>query len=191
MISEHSFENKDQLRREEDKHICQSLSDPKCLNCRREIITKEELKEHLTNYYYKNQKDIIAKSREYYHKHKEENKQLRHQYNLDHRQQKHDYDQKYREQNREKIMERKSQTIICSCGEEVCREHIQRHQKTKLHNNLINNIELQKEVECECGSMVNRYNLKRHKQSNKHKMFLVNVEKDNINKTELGDVITL
>ena len=46
LISGHSFDNKDQLRREEDKIIKECLSDPKCLNCKREILTREETLEN-------------------------------------------------------------------------------------------------------------------------------------------------
>ena len=53
LISEHNFENKNQLRREEDNCIKAHLKDNKCLNMRREITSHEERIE--------NQKNIIMK----------------------------------------------------------------------------------------------------------------------------------
>ena len=109
LIKECVVENKDQLRREEDNIIKEWLEDLKCLNMRREIITKEE------------------------------NSLRRKEYNVYHRKHKAEYDKEYKEANREKIKEKRGKIEICICGVEYTHDHKLRHEKTMIHQKWLDN----------------------------------------------------
>ena len=103
LINEFKLENKDQLRREEDKIIRECINDPKCLNMRREIITPDE------------------------------NRTRRKQYTIDHQEHKTEYDREYREINKERIKQIDSIIFTCICGSSYNGKHKTRHEKTKKH----------------------------------------------------------
>jgi len=118
LINEFKLENKDQLRREEDKIIRECINDPKCLNMRREIITPDEDR---------------TRNIEYYHEHKEENKPSRKQYNIDHQEHKAEYDREYRDRNKEKLKSADSIIFKCDCGGSYNSKHKARHMETNKH----------------------------------------------------------
>ena len=71
------------------------------------------------------------------------------------RDKKNEYQKKYREQNKNKIKlyyernkeminEKKREKITCSCGVQICKENLSRHQRTPKHKEAIKTMELEK-----------------------------------------------
>ena len=49
-------------------------------------------------------------------------------------------DKEYKDNNKDKIKEKASEKIICECGCELRRDKLSKHQTTKKHHKLINQI---------------------------------------------------
>ena len=138
LISEHHCENKDQLRREEDLYIRKYISDPRCLNSRREIITYEEKLQLNIDNYYKNIEYFKAQSKIYREENKQKIEEKMKPYREVHKKEKAQYDKMYKEKNKEKIKEKES-IHNCECGGRYTYKHKARHDKTKKHLLFIEN----------------------------------------------------
>jgi hypothetical protein len=133
-------------------------------------IKDKDLLKHKRNEYIKksNNKDKVKLTKaQYALEWKEQNKQRLH-----------DYYQIYYKQNLDRIRERYRQRWTC----EVCNINLNkwsrvRHEKTKLHQSLLNNIPIQtknKRITCECGCTIVScpYHINKHKATDKHKRFM-------------------
>lgn len=67
LVEEVVCENRDQLRRVEDKHIQEHRNDPLCLNARSAVLNVPSAKEQQRKWYIKNRDRILAKQKELYH----------------------------------------------------------------------------------------------------------------------------
>lgn len=114
LVSEHCLENKEQLLREEDKHIRECREDPFCLNCRAAVIDLI---------------DVRNKQKIYRDNNKEKNKE-RHK--------------KYYEENKNIIQEKKNKRrntkYTCNCGVIIIYSYKSRHEKTKKHIDYVNGL---------------------------------------------------
>jgi hypothetical protein len=99
------------------------------MNTNRAFTTPEQMKE-----------DYKERCKEY----KQTNKDLILEYQKDYRQTNKDlileYQKDYRQTNKEKISEQKKERIICECKCEIRRDNLSRHEKTKKHIKLMENI---------------------------------------------------
>ena len=103
-------------------------------------IENREKKEYNNEYYQTNKEHLNAKGREYNKTYHQDNKD---KINLQHREHweevKDATNQKrreYYEENKEKIRVK----IICECGAEICKRDKAKHERTKKHIALVNNI---------------------------------------------------
>jgi glucosamine 6-phosphate synthetase-like amidotransferase/phosphosugar isomerase protein len=104
-------------RREAEKRENEIMKELKAnMNTNKSSRTKKEYRED-------NKETIKKKKREYYEDNKEKIQELR---------------KEYYEKNKEKILEKQKDICICSCGCEVNKHHIKRHQQTNKHVNLMN-----------------------------------------------------
>jgi hypothetical protein len=83
------------------------------------------------------------------------------------------YKKEYYDKNKEKIAVKNKETIICECGIKITKGKINRHLKSKRHEQLLNGSyktpKKYEKVICECGAEVVKPALWKHKQSKKHK----------------------
>ena len=145
LISEHSFENKEQLIRQENIEI----SDPFCLNSFHSFIehnsikiepsiknkpnikhkiwyqnNKERIKQKSRERYNINKNVILTKCKEYYNNNKE-NILIRNKiYNVNHKEQ----------------SDARNQKLICECGSEISKRNRSQHQKSIKHINYVRNL---------------------------------------------------
>ena len=122
LIENVECENREQLRREERKHIelniCVNKNIPNQSKKEYNIKHKDEINESRKIYYSKNFDQIKERKQEY-------RKQ-----NIDSVK---EYEKDYRDRNQERIKERNSQIIICECGVEVSYKCLARHKQRKQH----------------------------------------------------------
>lgn len=127
----------------------------KCIPCRT-----------LKQYYQDNRKEILEKSKQY------------HLANIDKRREK-ERERYHRTKNNEHVKEvdkrYRAQRYICECGQEIYKYNKAPHVRTKTHNILINNkdVELSEEDKkikyiCECGIIVHKRNKCRHNTAKLH-----------------------
>ena len=116
-----------------------------CVNVRKENrTTKEWIEDHkdiLTEYskqYRSDNKDKIAEQKkEYYNLNKENKKEKQKEWNEDNK----EYSKQYYDKNKQAILEKYKEKIICECGTEVTKYNTSSHRKSKKHINLLSNNE--------------------------------------------------
>lgn len=132
LIEEIECENRDQLRAKEDYWICHFNIIENGCNFERASRNKkqyrEENKEAISEWKKQwcidNKEKILEKNKEYYNKNKEIIKEKRKQYH---------------EQNKQIINEKRKEKIQCKCGTYLTKPHLKRHQRTKIHQDLLFN----------------------------------------------------
>ena len=77
--------------------------------------------------------------REFREKHKEEKKEYDKLYREHNKDKKRETDRLYREKNQERIKEQKGQRFICVCGSPYTQCHKREHERTKKHQEYLNN----------------------------------------------------
>jgi group I intron endonuclease len=88
----------------------------------------------------RDKKERCEKSKAFYHSHKEEVLEKMKEYREENKDKIKERKKEYREKNKDKIKERKSKQITCDCGCIVSNGHLARHNKSKKHQDYINNI---------------------------------------------------
>ena len=157
LVEEFNLESKEQLLKEEDRHIKMNIDDPFCLNSQHAILNLEKCQEYNKNYktiYYENNKENLKLiKKEYY------------------------------ENNKEKLKKKNSKRYVCECGDELTINHKLRHEKTKKHNIYINfkqksncdktiDKRIYQKTECICGSIYNKDQKLKHQRTKKHINFI-------------------
>lgn len=81
-----------------------------------------------------------------------------------------DYNKMYYAKNRESLLKKCSEKILCdTCNEHISKAHFSDHKKTKKHLSLLGQIPEKKQiVKCDCGASVIKNSLSRHKKTKKH-----------------------
>ena len=115
-----SVENKEQLLREEDKHIIRN--DPFCLNSCNAFLTEEEREHRQKQYCIEYRNENKEKIQLYEKKYRNENKE---KIQL--------YKQKYCNENKIKLKAQRSQLTKCICGSEITKDGFNQHTKTQKH----------------------------------------------------------
>jgi hypothetical protein len=101
---------------------------------------KEQIVKHRQEYYDKHKEEILGKVKKYYDEHKEEKMEYNRNYNRNHQQQISEQKKEYYEKNKDRISKQKkeyyekSKKIICcpSCGAEILKQCLTRHQNRSL-----------------------------------------------------------
>jgi hypothetical protein len=97
---------------------------------------REELIEYQKKRYEENREELIEYQKTYHQKNREEYVDYQKKYYEETK----DKRKKYQEENKNKIMGRRNERIICECGCEVKRANIAPHRKTQKHMNYLNQI---------------------------------------------------
>ena len=161
LLEEYPCENKEQLRAKEGEYI-RSLS---TLNKRIEGRTIEEwrkdneehLKDHYKSYYTKNKPKIQQYKLEYANLNKNKIQEYKQEYAIKNKEKINEKAKDYYQTHKEEIKMKINVKILCECGEEISKTNLLRHQRTKKHqealNNLsnINNVQLQSDDIRETG----------------------------------------
>ena len=182
LISLHKFENRKQLREEENKHIEKHKDDPKCLNTFRAWTGIEVDDEYNKNYYNKYSKELKSKQKEYQALHKNEIKTQRKEYGektrvllksrqrtfyIKNRDKIRKANKMYVGMNRDKVLERKRNYYIKN------KENILQYHKEYYNINKSIISEKQSEsIVCECGKSYTIYHKQRHFRTKQHQDFL-------------------
>ena len=124
--------------------------------------------------YRENNKEVIAvRNKEYRENNKEKIAVKSKEYQKNNKENIKTYKKEYYEKNKEKIAVKNKETIICECGIKITKGKINRHLKSKRHEQLLNGSyktpKKYEKVICECGAEVVKPALWKHKQSKKHK----------------------
>ena len=119
LVEEFNLENKEQLKREENKYIEKFINDDKCLNMNLSY-TGLDKNEYCKLYHQENRKKIIEQKKEY----RKENIDYFRNYDRIRNQ----YDER-----KMKMKEYKSQKFICICGAEIRNDSRSKHNKTIKH----------------------------------------------------------
>lgn len=102
-------------------------------------LQKLEIKEYQSNYYEENKDKILQQTKDYNNKNKNKIKiSLKNYYNKN----KNDileYHKNYHQQNKDKISENRKINVECECGSIIRKYELNRHLKSKKHQNYINN----------------------------------------------------
>lgn len=144
-------DSKDELRREEGKY----QREMNCVNKRKECRTpkewREDNKEYLKEYERNrpNKKERAEQHKQYYKKHKDKLNNYSRQYYQEHKEKATEYNKQYYqntkedskkkskqryENNSEEInKKRREKKIICSCGSEIRKDTVKRHERTQKH----------------------------------------------------------
>ena len=95
------------------------------------LKNKDKILEYGQQYRENNKESISNKNKEYY----EKTKDIKKEYYEVNKEEILKHNKEYRENNKEKIKNYASEKIMCSCGCEVRRDKITKHQTTKKHKN--------------------------------------------------------
>ena len=144
LLEEYPCKNKEQLRAKEGKYI-RSLS---TLNKRIEGRTIEEwrkdneehLKEHYKNYYIKNKPKIQKYKLEYSSNNKIKIQDYKKEYTIKNKDTINAKSREYYVKNQEEIKMKINVKVCCECGEEISKANLLRHQRTKRHQEALNNL---------------------------------------------------
>ena len=153
LLEEYPCKNKEQLRAKEGEYI-RNLS---TLNKRIEGRTVEEwrkdneeqLKEHYKEYYITNKPKIQEYKIQHYNENKTKIQAYKKEYSEKNKKRLLEKSKKYYEDNKAKVKLRINVKVNCECGEEISKSNLLRHQRSRKHqealNNLnnINNVQLQ------------------------------------------------
>ena len=153
LIEEVDVENKQQLLREENKHIMLHFNNPLCLNTYRSYVSVEQKKKELQAYMNEYKEYFNLKAKEYKQKNKEkiqlmnkikyeQNKeaislQCKKKYENNSEQMKQQHKQYWKEHAKE-INDKRKEKITCECGQVLSKWNISKHNKTKKHLAYVN-----------------------------------------------------
>ena len=118
-ICDYPCNNKREAEQEEDKYMLELKAN---MNMVRAFLTEEEKKEYKKQYREGNKE----KNKEYRETNKERIQEIK---------------KEYYETNKNTILEKLKEKITCKCGCEVVKHHKARHERTKKHLDLINQIQ--------------------------------------------------
>ena len=118
-ICDYPCNNKREAEQEEDKYMLELKAN---MNMVRAFLTEEEKKEYKKQYREGNKE----KNKEYREANKERIQEIK---------------KEYYETNKNTILEKLKEKITCKCGCEVVKHHKARHERTKKHLDLINQIQ--------------------------------------------------
>ena len=101
---------------------------------------KEKIKQMVKKYTENNKDHVLESKKAYYEKVKDtlSFKLKRKEYAENHKQQIAEYGKQYREDNKDKLKERREEQIQCECGCLISRPKIQRHRRSRKHEQLMN-----------------------------------------------------
>ena len=97
-------------------------------------INTEKTKEYQKSWYEQNKEIQLLKHTNYRNEHKEQNAQVQKEWRYKNQEYRKNQQKEYRELNKEKIKQNKTEKILCDCGSEICRNDLNRHKKSKKHN---------------------------------------------------------
>jgi len=130
---------------------------------------KDEIIKVNMDYYYTNKDDILEKRKEFYKNNKEFILEEREKY--------------YKENYKTKIAPQRQQLVVCECGITITNYNINKHKKSKMHIERMENINnpitspLKERVQCECGMVVANSSLKRHIGTKRHDTLMERLNK--------------
>ena len=101
---------------------------------------EEYLKEPLKNYYIKNKPKIQQYKQQHYIDNKSKIQAYKKEYAKQNKQSLLEKSKKYYEENKEAVKLRINAKVRCECGEEITKANLLRHQRSKKHQESINNI---------------------------------------------------
>ena len=133
LIENYPCNNIDELRARERYHVERT----KCVN---KNIPGRKREEYRKIYYENNKEQILEKTNAYKKENMEKIKEYKKQYNQDNKDYFKNYSKVYREQNKEKLNTLKLAVFVCQCGREYTQCNKTRHEKTKYHQNYLNNL---------------------------------------------------
>ena len=144
LLEEYPCENKEQLRAKEGEYI-RSLS---TLNKRIEGRTIEEwrkdneehLKEHYKSYYRKNKPKIQQYKLEYSNNNKIKIQEYKTEYTIKNKDTINAKSREYYVKNREEIKMKINVKVCCECGEKISKANLLIHQRSKKHQEALNNL---------------------------------------------------
>lgn len=177
LIKEYLVDNKNHLRNYESLWISKHR---KCcvnkLDSAGYIITKSKrtllkLYSSIKSIEYKNlNKDVISiRRKEYREKNKEVISVRKKEYYQKNKEEIIKKNAIFRKNNWNTIYSKQSERILCECGIETDKQHLNRHLKSKRHIKIMEGTYVGPErVLCECGSEVIEKNMNRHKRTQKH-----------------------
>lgn len=139
LISEHCFDNREQLLREETKLIAEHKDDPFCLNINRSKITEEERKINCKDYKINHKDEIKEWGKKYRECNNENIKQKMKEYRERNKEKIALHNKEYRERNIDKLKEKERAVEICICGLSYSHTNKARHERSKKHINYITN----------------------------------------------------
>ena len=122
----------------EELHVKEGQFIRKTENCVNRCIAGRTQKE----WYQENKEEINAKHKEYYQQNKEEIKDKARVYGNNNKEKITRYQKQYRQQHKEEIAEKAKVKITCECGSIINKWTINRHRKTKKHQELLKNLNL-------------------------------------------------
>ena len=93
------------------------------------LVIMEEQLTRKQKYYRENAERLRQESREYYHNNKEQE--------LERRKKWYEQNKQYREEHKQEITEKSKVKMICECGRELRKSHLNRHLKTDIHKQLM------------------------------------------------------
>jgi len=150
IVKEFPCENKRQAEAEEDKWIREMKAN---LNSHRAFVTPEERIEQMKQYRLEHKEQIAEQVKQYRLEHKEQIAERNKQYNLEHKDEITEYKKQYELknkdeiaekkkqyylENKDKIFEQRKQKITCECGCIISQNNLERHKRSKRHQDLLN-----------------------------------------------------
>ena len=156
LIEAVNVETKEQLLREENKHIIFQLDNPLCLNTYRSYVSaeqkKEELKKYMENnkehlkecanlYRSNNAERIKAAKKETYAQNSENYAKKAQEYYLKNVEVIKEKHKNYWSENGQKINEKRKEKVTCECGTVLSKWNMTKHVKTNKHISYLNNSE--------------------------------------------------
>ena len=141
LIESFQFDNKEELLREEDKHIQLHYNNEKLLNSIHAIFNLEKKKEWEKQYRIENRDELIKKYTQYYKQNRDSLLIKKKEYYNVNKDYFNEYD-KIRNQNSDRKIKRNMQgekKVTCVCGLEIRHDSMSKHRKSKKHLDFINN----------------------------------------------------
>ena len=135
LIEEIFFDDKKELL-EREKYYIDNLE---CINILKPIVSKEESKKNKKRYHELNKEILNEKQKQYREANKEIIKEKKKQYREANKEIINEKHKQYREANKEIISERRKKNITCQCGSIFRKGELSRHNKTKKHNEFVQN----------------------------------------------------
>jgi len=101
---------------------------------------KEILREIKKEYREKNKDTMKEYKKQYYIENKDKVQQFQKQYREKNKEKAQQYNKEYREKNNEKLQEIRKKKVICECGCEITKTHLNRHKKSEIHKKIMNSL---------------------------------------------------